>query len=611
MKKLKIITSLSAMAALSTCVSACSYVNKANVEANAEVVSIDNLGWITKTVVTTKATTNIKYTVIGDNGIIFSKYRDLKESVDVVVTATSDTTFNISISVKSSASAKYTGGPITWVATYASPSPSPEPEPTPVPLITGTYATLAALKSSNSLVAGQRYRLTDYECTVRGTSSGDPYYNKARAVPSESQLKFDIILTATDTSTFSDNVYIDANESSRLDINFKAWTVKYCFENNTNLYQWATTSVKGIIHYIQDEFNNTCYYDFKNIQFKAYDQTDNIYRYTFSNGATSQANEADASIFLAATGTNVLVHDNIINPYFDNDDTKMLSTTFILNNVVFIGAGYLGNGLYGNTISANVHDLVAGKECRCITVGADSHNIKLGNLCSDISIGEGCSYLSLGVTSDGKLYNGSSTQYILNNTFGTGCSYIDVVFTSQVTGYNFKSNTFYATSGTSSSHKIFDQETYGTGDGYIGHLWNNNQEGGGGGGGGDPLYQHTYNIYASKEKFFETFIILNVICKVATKVEDDDYDALANFLLDLYGYDEYIQCTGTAHYLGTWPVPVYDDVAELWSPISALIIPEGYRYTLICFVRELGISCPIVEYEEMECSIRGTVVQIN
>ena len=158
-------------------------------------------------------------------------------------------------------------------------------------LESATYEQLKNKKENNQLIPGQQYRLTDYEATVKTTEVLERI-SPAKAAPK--QLEFDLILTALSTNTFSENVYVDSKPGYDGSINFNAWTVKYSFDNNKDVYSWADDdNGKGVIYYMKAEFNNECPYDFKNIQMLVGEiycgesvsdwLPDDIYRYTFSS----------------------------------------------------------------------------------------------------------------------------------------------------------------------------------------------------------------------------------------------------------------------------------------------------------------------------------------
>lgn len=120
-----------------------------------------------------------------------------------------------------------------------------------------TWEELKSLQDNSELVPGQQYRITDYVCTTT--------QDKTRAQDHQ----FDIVVTATSSSKLDENAKAthhngDTYFSSE---NLNAWELKYCLDNDTAKYAWADeTNGKGVIWHMKDDFDNECYYDFKNIQ---------------------------------------------------------------------------------------------------------------------------------------------------------------------------------------------------------------------------------------------------------------------------------------------------------------------------------------------------------
>lgn len=120
-----------------------------------------------------------------------------------------------------------------------------------------TWEELKNLQDNSELVPGQQYRITDYVCTTT--------QDKTRAQDHQ----FDIVVTATSSSKLDENAKAthhngDTYFSSE---NLNAWELKYCLDNDTAKYAWADeTNGKGVIWHMKDDFDNECYYDFKNIQ---------------------------------------------------------------------------------------------------------------------------------------------------------------------------------------------------------------------------------------------------------------------------------------------------------------------------------------------------------
>ena len=133
-------------------------------------------------------------------------------------------------------------------------------------IIDTTYSELAQLRNSSKLTPSQYYKITDYETIVQGeniTSANHP---------------FDVIVQAITENTFNENALVSISkrdtEGYFNNCKLNSWKIKYCFDNDTSKYSWASSSGKGVIYRMIDDRNNDCPYDFKNI--KTYD------KYTFS-----------------------------------------------------------------------------------------------------------------------------------------------------------------------------------------------------------------------------------------------------------------------------------------------------------------------------------------
>jgi len=137
-----------------------------------------------------------------------------------------------------------------------------------------TYANLVSLRTNSQLVKGQFYRITDYNTIINGTydlsvlgAQGYLHYAKS------AEHQFDIIVQAIDVNKLNENAKAiqHSGDNYFVNNNLSAWELKYTLDNDANTYAWAnSTSGKGVIYYMKDEFNNEAWYDFKNIQFLAY-----------------------------------------------------------------------------------------------------------------------------------------------------------------------------------------------------------------------------------------------------------------------------------------------------------------------------------------------------
>lgn len=134
-------------------------------------------------------------------------------------------------------------------------------------IIVGTYEELEKLVNSSKLLLGQKYLLTDfqtiYSIDYEIVGSDDSRF------PSHT---YAILLTAVGVNAFDPKVILLSEDGTPSHL----WEVRYDF-TKTRLI--ANAYNKGQITYLKDEFNNSAYFDFKNIRLK-YNDT---YYYTFDN----------------------------------------------------------------------------------------------------------------------------------------------------------------------------------------------------------------------------------------------------------------------------------------------------------------------------------------
>ena len=98
-------------------------------------------------------------------------------------------------------------------------------------MVNVTYAELVALRNEGKLIAGQMYRMTDYEttCTWENTQvAGHP---------------FDLVLTALDNKTLDEKCSAIWSERDTdgyfANSNLPAWDVRYCLDNDKTRFDWA------------------------------------------------------------------------------------------------------------------------------------------------------------------------------------------------------------------------------------------------------------------------------------------------------------------------------------------------------------------------------------
>lgn len=206
-----------------------------------------------------------------------------------------------------------------------------------------TWSELVDLRDSSSLDPGKYYRITDFITTT------------SQANTRSAEHQFDIIVLALSNSKISEIAKVTQHEDDTYFLNRKleSWEIKYCLDNARSRFAWASLNGKGVIYYMKDEFNNEAPYDFKNIQFKPtfirdsftsssvysklnYINYANITSSGFGTAVTNNIIETTDDWYYTFTNGNNedasksgLCHDNIIEPYYDIDDTYDLSNIVI------------------------------------------------------------------------------------------------------------------------------------------------------------------------------------------------------------------------------------------------------------------------------------------
>ena len=172
-----------------------------------------------------------------------------------------------------------------------------------------TYSELVALKNRNSLVAGTRYRITDYTAVFKTLKSASH--------------QFDIVVEALSESILSEKASAMQHEgdeyfaASKMEL----WEIWYSLENDTARFSEAAENGKGFIYKLKDEYGNDVCFDFKNALFTL---TSEEYPFiTTSNGSM------DFYLFSYNTGTG-----NDISNQETIADRSVLYPTTVMNNTV-------------------------------------------------------------------------------------------------------------------------------------------------------------------------------------------------------------------------------------------------------------------------------------
>lgn len=273
------------------------------------------------------------------------------------------------------------------------------------------WSELMTLISSSGLIAGCKYRITDYITTVR---AGHP--NAAA-----NGHRFDIIVTATSENKICEIAQAVLNEADTYynTCRLNGWQVWYYPFNDTGKFEWANLNTgKGVIYRLIDEYGNDAPYDFKSITFGG--------SYTFGG-------VEDDSQYEGCAG-------NRIEPYI-SDGRYILRGNNIGTGSKFctIGANSegntignecqyvtIGNNSVGNEVEQESSSVHIGDFCEGNTVRHSSENITIGNACGSNVIGESCSGISVGDYSR-ENFTGDGSSLISfgegneNNDVGDGC----------------------------------------------------------------------------------------------------------------------------------------------------------------------------------------------
>ena len=121
--------------------------------------------------------------------------------------------------------------------------------------IEGSYSEIEQIVLANQLVVGNKYIINDFQ-SIYISNTDDIWGGEIN--PSS---LYKIVLTAISENQFD----IRVNVISEKYKNSSKWIVEYMFDSELLKNSIKT---KGRITYLRDEYNNSAYYDFKNIKFR-------------------------------------------------------------------------------------------------------------------------------------------------------------------------------------------------------------------------------------------------------------------------------------------------------------------------------------------------------
>ena len=194
-----------------------------------------------------------------------------------------------------------------------------------------TYSNLVSLANQSQLIPGMQYRITDYETIITGSydlsTIGAQGYLHNAGVPDSHP--FDLIVVADDESHLNENARaaIHSGDTYFANSNLGGWKLKYSLDNDTAKYAWANANGKGVIWWMEDEYNNRAGFDFKNIKFLRYalKLADAQADYTpvdtgFVYGASTQPNRYGGMYQVFMALQTYIDSGQYVNPYSINPD---------------------------------------------------------------------------------------------------------------------------------------------------------------------------------------------------------------------------------------------------------------------------------------------------
>ena len=170
-------------------------------------------------------------------------------------------------------------------------------------VISTTYQELKDMRDSGTLQPFQWYRITDFVTTAYSSryEYGDGFDMIDGLISAGN--RYDIIVLAISPREIAADAYASLHEGDDYfgNTDFSKWKIKYSLDKH--IYLWVSdvddSIFKGVIYYMEDEFGNTAYYDFKNILF--YQKNDEFgiagYYYTFNDESLSERIDASLTTY--------------------------------------------------------------------------------------------------------------------------------------------------------------------------------------------------------------------------------------------------------------------------------------------------------------------------
>lgn len=339
-----------------------------------------------------------------------------------------------------------------------------------------TYSELVKLRDEGKLIAGQMYRMTDYETYCGWTDTecaGHP---------------FDLVLTALDEKTLDEKCSAIWSERDTdgyfASSNLPAWDVRYCLDNDTDRFDWAVKAgkfvtanlklltgddfivslpIKGTLEcegetfikwgplsldgmelYVLTESDNPSINDFiyvaieqdgewyaegvsddcilgvtmsdvngKGVIYRLVDELENSIPYDFKNIKFYNKDYA-GGVFQYTIAADILDGTMVYPDWCTNN----YFSKGCKNNIIYCGSyNTLGEGCQYNIFNEDATYITLGKHCSYNIIGMRCGHISLGAFCKNNVFGQECFYNTLG----NECCENAIGNYSCDNTFGNGC----------------------------------------------------------------------------------------------------------------------------------------------------------------------------------------------
>lgn len=217
-------------------------------------------------------------------------------------------------------------------------------------IIESTYKDLKELADSNSLNTFCTYIISDFQTIYESNVEINGVKETWGTETNHPSTKYSIVLNPISKNQFSQNVEILEQGVA------KNWIVRYDFNQETLS---DGTLTKGKIIYLQDENNNSAYYDFKNIKFRVYLNAQDVITlssngyydlYTFSyhsgNKFVENSKEAYNNTFEINCYENVFLGETVNNVFYGGFKNNVFTSDCKFNKFEW--------NTFGNKFTSNI-----------------------------------------------------------------------------------------------------------------------------------------------------------------------------------------------------------------------------------------------------------------